>query len=217
MREFPEFILASRSPRRAELLREAGYRFAVVVPPVTEPETLSPESTPKQLAEALAYYKARSVQKDHPERIVLGADTLVVRGRRILGKARDGDGARRMLAALSGSRHSVITALALLLPPGGRDDPAGASRRLLAAESTGILMRRLTDGELEGYVASGEWRDKAGAYAVQETADAFIERIDGSYTNVVGLPMELLERLCRRALRLLAPPEEEAPCEPGPP
>ena len=114
----------------------------------------------------------------------------------ILGKAEDEEQARRMLSAISNTRHAVITGLALLVPvPGGMED------RFLASDITYVSMRRLSDEEIDRYVASGEWHDKAGAYAVQETADAFIEKLEGSFTNVVGLPMELLEKMLTAAAR----------------
>ncbi len=195
MREFPEFILASRSPRRRDLLTRAHYRFRVVAPALPEPETPSMSPAPTQLAEALAYFKARAVQVDCPDDIVLGADTVVAHEGHIYGKAADADEARQILAALSGSKHEVITAIAVLLPARPAAGEAGP-RRVLAAETTHIHMRDLSDEEIGLYVASGEWRDKAGAYAVQETGDAFIDHIDGSYSNVVGLPIELVEQLC---------------------
>jgi septum formation protein len=104
---------------------------------------------------------------------------------------------------LSGTRHSVITGLAVLLPPPPADaDPQEPSSwRLLASETTYVTMRRLSGLEIDQYVASGEWRDKAGAYAIQQTADRFVRRIEGSFTNVVGLPMELLGRMLRQVRR----------------
>ncbi len=203
MKAFPEFVLASRSPRRRELLERAGYRFRVAVPPVSEPEGSSRQAHPAQLAEALAYFKARSVQKGRPRRIVLGADTVVAGGGRVFGKASDAAAARKMLSALAGTRHSVTTGLALVLPAAPAATGAGL-RRLLASETTYVTMRDLCEEEIDGYVASGEWRGKAGSYAIQETADAFVEKIEGSFSNVVGLPLELLERLLERASRSLA-------------
>jgi septum formation protein len=152
-----------------------------------------------QLAEALAYYKARLVHRDHADQIVLGADTIVACGEEILGKADDEAQARQMLSRLSGTRHDVITGLALLVPT-----PGGRAERLLASDITQVTMRRLSDEEISQYVASSEWRDKAGAYAIQETGDAFIEKLEGSFTNVVGLPMELLERMMAKARELLS-------------
>ena len=200
MNDFPEFILASRSPRRRELLAEAGYRFRVVPPPLHEPLP-GPGTTAAHLAEALAYFKASSVSAHHPESIVLGADTVVALGDEVFGKAEDEARAREILSVFSGTRHRVITALALMLPP---PRPGAARRRLLASTVTHVSMRTIADEEIERYVASGQWRDKSGAYAIQEGGDAFIEKVEGSFTNVVGLPMELLDQLCRLALRHLA-------------
>ena len=192
MKPFPSFILASKSPRRREMLTEAGYRFRAVAPRVSEPAYIPPGVPPAQLAEALAYFKARSVAEILPHEIVLGADTVVTSARRTFGKAADAGEARYMLRGLSGMCHSVTTGLAILTPaPPGRTRPC----RYIASDTTVIVMRHLSDEEIDAYVASGEWRDKAGAYAIQETADAFVDHIEGSYTNVVGLPMELLERM----------------------
>ena len=196
MRSFPEFILASQSPRRRDLLSKAGYRFRVSRPTVDEPVHIPPGVPPAHLAEALAYFKAKSVSQANPEWIVLGADTVVTCAGRTFGKAGDEDEARRMLRGISGARHTVTTALAVLVPT-----PAGRPRRHIASDTTVIVMRNLTDEEIDAYVASGEWRDKAGAYATQETPDVFVDHIEGSYSNVVGLPMELLARLFEKIQR----------------
>ena len=196
MKPFPEFVLASRSPRRCELLRRGGYRFTAVPPPVSEPQGLD-ESVPlAQVAQAMAYFKAASVRTSRPHDIILGADTIVAGQGEIFGKAKDQADARRILSALSATRHAVTTGLALLLPTA----PAGGGRtppRLLASETTFVTMRRISDAEIEQYVDSGEWRDKAGAYAIQETADAFVKKIEGSFSNVVGLPMEKLGEILK--------------------
>ena len=197
MKRFPEFILASRSPQRQQLLRQAGYRFRVVAPRLPEPTALPQAASPAQLAEARAYFKARSVASAAGDRVVVGADTLVWRPGRIFGKAADAAEARRMLAAISGTRHAVTTGLAVLAPAEG----GWPGRRQLASATTYVTMRRLTQEEIEGYVGSGEWRDKAGAYAIQETADQFVWKVEGSFTNVVGLPMELLARMLEAACR----------------
>ncbi len=201
MKGFPQFILASRSPRRQQLLREAGYDVAVMPPPLEEPPLLA-HGNPSQLAQALAYFKASSVLGERPDRLVLGADTLVVRDQELMGKADDPDQARRMLQSLSGSRHRVITGLAMLIPP-CRQEPPGPRERFLASETTYVTMRPLSGEEIDGYIALNEWRDKAGAYAIQESGDAFIEKIEGSWSNVMGLPMELLDRMFRQVLRLV--------------
>jgi len=179
-------ILASRSPRRSKLLAEAGIDFEVVAPPLPEPETNLARLTPARLAESLAYFKARTVSDDHPGTVVLAADTVVAVGDRLLGKAADPSQARQMLETLSGTRHQVITGVALIAPTGGR---------LIASDTTYVTMRQLTLREIQDYVESGEWVGKAGAYAIQESADRFVEKLEGSFTNVVGLPMELVRRM----------------------
>jgi len=180
-------ILASASPRRMELLRQAGWRFTVVAPPMPEPEELAAGLSPSQVAESLAYFKARAVLDMGAEGPVLGADTVVSIGGEILGKPADEADAKRMLGRLSGTRHEVITGVAVLWRAGGG--------RRIASERTYVTMRRITRQELDAYIAGGEWIGKAGAYALQETADRFVERIEGSFSNVVGLPLELVRRL----------------------
>jgi septum formation protein len=197
MQDFPEFILASKSLRRSELLKAAGYRFQAVSPPLEEPPTRGGQHTPAQLAEALAFFKASCVHRLHSERIVVGADTVVAIGQEVFGKADDESQARAILSRLAGSRHAVITGVAILMP-----ESLGLlecqRQRLLVSETTYVTMRALTRDEIEGYIASGEWRDKAGAYAIQDIGDAFIEGIQGSFSNVVGLPMELIEHMFAR-------------------
>ncbi len=162
----------------------------VVAPTIAEPDEAFSGLSPAQQAESLAYFKARAVADLHPGRYVLGADTIVALGSRILGKPADADDARTMLQNLSGTRHRVITGVALLAPEG---------RRLIASDVTYITMRPMTPEEIEQYVASGEWIGKAGAYAIQETADRFVQNVEGSFSNVVGLPMELVARMLERA------------------
>ncbi len=179
-------VLASGSPRRADLLREAGYEFDVVEPTIEEPGEVLSHLAPRQQAEALAYFKARSVSDTHPDGRVLGADTIVVVGGRVLGKPAGRDEAEEMLRTLSGTRHEVITGVALI----GPDEV-----RLIASDVTHITMRRMSPEEIEAYLDSGEWIGKAGAYAIQETADRFVEVVEGSFSNVVGLPLELTGRM----------------------
>ena len=193
-REHFRLILASSSPRRRELLERAGYRYRAVDPPIVEPAELGGRLSPSQQAEALAYFKARSVWSDAAEADVLGADTIVAVDGEVLGKPKDRLDAQRMLQALSGTRHEVITGVALL----GRD-----GRRCVASVRTYITMHPMSEREIKGYLDSGEWVGKAGGYAIQETADRFVQKVEGSFTNVVGLPMEFIGQL------LPAPPSEE--------
>jgi len=188
----PDLVLASSSPRRKALLRDAGLVFRAVDPPIREPGRLPNRLTPPQQAEALAYFKAKAVRDMVDDPYVLGADTIVALGEAILGKAADEAEARRMLGRLSGSRHQVITGVALLRRDGAR---------LIASEITHVTMRPMRREELDAYIASGEWIGKAGAYAIQETGDRFVELVEGSFSNVVGLPTELVRRMLEELRR----------------
>ncbi|MBL7222187.1 MAG: septum formation protein Maf [Phycisphaerae bacterium] len=179
-------ILASSSPRRKMLMRQAGLACRIVHPPIPEPDIIDERLTPAGQAEALAYFKASAVRGRHAGGLILGADTVVSIGPEILGKASGPEQAAAMLARLSGTRHEVITGVALLGP---------GHWRMIASETTRVTMRTITPAELDGYVKSDEWRGKAGAYAIQETGDRFVVKVDGSFSNVVGLPMELVARM----------------------
>lgn len=188
-----KLVLASSSPRRRMLLAEAGYDFDVVDPPIEEPADLGSELSPAERAEALAYFKARSVADGMGRAYVIGADTVVAsagESAQVLGKPADRVDAERMLRSLSGTRHQVITGVALLGP---------GARRQIASDLTHVTMRPMTDAQIEAYIESGEWIGKAGAYAIQETADRFVDKIEGSLTNVVGLPVELVIRMISAA------------------
>ncbi len=180
-----KLILASSSERRRRLMAEGGLDFEVVAPSLAEPTEYVLNLPPIQQAEALAYFKARSILDIHPKATVLGADTIVVLGEEVMGKPADAEGARRMLDTLSGTRHRVITGVAIVGPCG----------RLIASDTTYVQMREMSPDEIDGYVESEEWAGKSGGYAIQETADRFISRIDGSFSNVVGLPMELVTQM----------------------
>lgn len=179
----PPLILASASPRRRELLLGAGFRFQVIRPDIEE--IAAPGEDPTSLVKRLAQEKAAQVWEVHPAAAVLAADTIVVLEGRILGKPADGAQARAMLEALSGRTHKVYSGVAILAP-------SGATRSLCV--QTEVRFRALALDEIERYVLSGEPLDKAGAYGIQEGAAGFVHSIDGSYTNVVGLPLaETLE------------------------
>jgi septum formation protein len=192
-------ILASASPRRAELLRAAGYQFDVVVADVDE--SLRPGETPSQYVRRLAADKSAVVSGfsrtarglAHGRRdvaadaIILGADTTVVIDDEILGKPRDDYQVAAMLQKLSGKRHKVLTGISL----------RQGAYEIGRVETTEVDFRALSDDEVAWYVASGEGRDKAGAYAIQGLAARFIPRIDGSYSNVVGLPVAAVADLLR--------------------
>lgn len=185
----PELILASASPRRRELLSAAGLRFRVCVSSVDE--SIDPRTPPQAAALELAERKARAVaqQLAGHELRVLAADTIVaLDDGRMLGKPADADEARAMLRSLSNTRHRVITGVCALALPSGR--------LALGFERTLVRMRTITPLEIEAYVASEEWRDKAGGYAIQETADRFVLGLEeGGFDNVVGLPVALAQRL----------------------
>jgi len=175
-------ILASASPRRAGLLRAAGYSFRVI--PSAVPELPLPGESAEKFAERAASEKARDVALRMGQGLVLGADTVVVVGKAILGKPRDSRDARRMLRLLSGRTHRVVTGVALWR--------AGGSLVGSGHSSTHVTFRKLSGAEVEWYVACGEPMDKAGAYGIQERAGLFVTGIRGSYSNVVGLPLELV-------------------------
>jgi septum formation protein len=178
-------VLASASPRRAELLRNAGISFIVV--PSDVPEIRQHSESPEQFVRRVAHEKAAAIANRHDDRIVLGADTDVIVGDQVLGKPRDADDARTMLRLLSGRTHVVMSGVTLLGP--GIDDTR--------VESTAVTFVEITDDEISDYVASGEPMDKAGAYAIQGIASRWIPRIEGCYFNVVGLPVPLVHRMLK--------------------
>jgi septum formation protein len=181
-------ILASASPRRAELLRTAGIPFIVQAADIDERQ--HPGEAPAAYVERLAREKACRVAATHPDAFVLAADTTVVVDGAILGKPVDAPDAARMLGLLAGRRHEVLTGVCLLGP--------GEFRRS-GVITTGVEFAWLSPDEIATYVASGEPMDKAGAYAVQGLASRFITRIEGSYPNVVGLPVEVVYAWCGAA------------------
>ena len=223
-------VLASASPRRQELLRNAGIAFTVQ--PAEIDETPRPQETPRECAERLAGEKALAVWQQRPQDCVLGADTIVVAGETnvagtgvagtsvagtILGKPRDAADAARMLRLLSGRTHRVITGVCLVapvvapvassrLPVASNDRGADHTKRSAqprtenrelrtASETTLVTMCELSDEEIREYISTGEPMDKAGAYAIQGMASRWIPRIEGDYSNVVGLPVALVWRM----------------------
>jgi len=192
-------ILASTSPRRAELLAAAGYEFDVA--PVDVDEAIEPGEAPARYVRRLAAAKSAAAlasgasgfsrtaggppEAGHHVRVALGADTVVVVDDEILGKPTDDADAARMLRRLSAKHHQVLTGVSL----------RWGSQELGRVETTTVQFTQLTNDEIAWYVASGEGRDKAGAYAIQGLASRFIPRIDGSYSNVVGLPVACVREL----------------------
>jgi septum formation protein len=186
-------VLASASPRRQELLRNAGILFTVQ--PADIDESLVPGELPRAYAERLAKEKALTVARIRPTDAVLGADTIVVVDEIILGKPRDSDDAARMLRMLSGRGHEVITAVCLVEPAS-----SGEARVTTASEMTRVTFAKISEEEVLTYVASGEPMDKAGAYAIQGAASRWIPSIEGDYSNVVGLPVALVYGMLRGKL-----------------
>jgi len=194
-------LLASASPRRRDLLTAAGLRFRIEVSDADE--TLTGDLAPEEAARSLAERKTSAVAARHAgeDILVIGADTVVAlddagapAGARLLGKPADEVEARAMLEALSGSRHRVITGVCV--------ERCRDGERRSGFERTWVAMRPILQGEVQAYVASGEWRDKAGGYAIQENADAFVTSLEeGGFDNVVGLPVAL-------AMALIAELEE---------
>ena len=175
----PILVLASASPRRLELLQQIG-----IVPDAVDPAEIDEAPLPRELPPAhvlrLARAKAEAVRPRHPGAFILAADTVVACGRRILGKPDDERAARGFLTLLSGRRHRVYGGVVAIGPEG-----RSATRRVVSQ----VGFKRLSDAEIAAYLATGEWRGKAGAYAIQGRAAALVEWMSGSYSNVVGLPL----------------------------
>ena len=177
-------VLASASPRRAELLRAAGIDYDVI--PANVDETLKPDESVREYVARLAETKARAIHALDGQRTVLAADTVVVVDAQILGKPLDEADARRMLRLLSGRMHDVLTAVSIFHPGGIVDTRVDVTR---------VEFAPLSESEIDWYVSTGEPMDKAGAYAVQGLASRFVPRIEGSYSNVVGLPVALVHQM----------------------
>ncbi len=182
-----QIILASASPRRKQLLSKAGYQFAVVHPEIDEAAYSTDQIDSEQYAQKLALAKAKSVAEKHPESLVISADTIVDFQGEIIGKPDNAKEARQIIQKLFSAPHQVITGIAICR--------LCDNIELVAHDSTTIYPKQLTQEQITEYIKSGRWKDKSGAYAIKENGDEFVEKIEGSLTNVMGLPMELLERL----------------------
>jgi septum formation protein len=179
----PPLILASASPRRAELLRRLKLDFKII--PGDATEVFDEHLSPRELCQLNAHRKARAVAKKIPDALVLGADTLVFLEREIFGKPRDLDEAKQMLLKLQGRTHQVVTGVSLI--------HLRAHRERIFAVSTDVTFRSLDENQTRKYLAKINPLDKAGAYAIQEHGDKIVAEISGSYSNVVGLPVERLK------------------------
>lgn len=179
-----KIILASVSPRRRKLLESLNIPFTVV--PSSIEEKLNSKESPETLAKKLALAKARDVAKRHRDAIIIGADTIVVLGDYSLGKPKDKEDAKKILRLLSGKKHLVITGLAII------DQRLG--KTFSKSVVSKVWFKRLTDEQIDAYIQTGESFDKAGGYGIQGEGSLLIEKIEGDYANIVGLPLEVLKK-----------------------
>jgi septum formation protein len=187
MRSQIQFILASASPRRKELLQKAGYVFQVEPSGVNEEAFEKAGVNSQEHCKILALAKAKDVAGHFPDMSVLGSDTVVDYDGQIIGKPADAADAERITRNLFSKPHKVITGLALVW--------LSKKIEIVEADTTIVYPKMLTERQIQAHIAGGLWEGKAGAYGIQETGDEFVEHIDGSFTNVMGLPMERVERL----------------------
>ena len=180
-----QLILASASPRRQELLAEAGYKFEVVVSQIDESIFPTDKISPVEYAKQLALAKANDVAGKYTDSIVIGADTVVDFEGQIIGKARDAKHAEEITRMLFSRPHKVITGLAIICK--------NRNLKIVEAETTAVYPRKLTEAQIAGHIESGIWQNKAGAYSIRDN-DPFVDHILGSLTNVMGMPMELLQK-----------------------
>ena len=193
-----KLMLASKSPRRAEILRAVGWEFEAIAADIDESRYASEDAV--SYVKRLAQTKAETIARKLPESLVLGADTVVVIGEEILGQPRDDEDARRMLQLLNNQWHEVLTGVALVRAGQSSSTPAGRPRSqvLVDHETTRVRFCEMSTEEIDWYVSTGEPRGKAGAYAIQGKGGLFIEGLQGDYFNVVGLPVRLVYELLRR-------------------
>lgn len=184
-----KIVLASGSERRRALLSWLDIPFEVFVSRFEESSI--EESDPRKLVSRLALEKAKAVAKDLNDGLVVGADTIVYIDDEIIGKPKDGDDAMRILRKLSGNTHQVFTGIAVVNVRSGN--------RLVEIEKTAVTFRKLSNEEINDYVSTGEPLDKGGGYAIQMGAAGFVEKVEGSYTNVVGLPLLTLQKLLKKS------------------
>ncbi len=182
-----EIVLASASARRKELLEKIGLHFTI--DPSGYPEDIYPDLEPRERARQVSLEKARAVAARHNKALIISADTSGILNSQVLGKPHSPDEARRMLQELSGHAHTVITGFTVL--------DAATGRAITRAVETKVFMRKLSKREIDRYVSSGEPMDKAGAYAIQGLGSVLVDRIEGDYYNVVGLPLSALTRVLK--------------------
>lgn len=182
-----ELILASASPRRKELLTQIGLQFEIVVSEAEE--VIEKGNTAENAVKKLAYDKANWVAKKYPSKVVLGADTVVVSGSQIMGKPQNDWEAYKMLRALSGTKHKVLTGVAVICKEKGKV--------IVDHSITDVFFKKLSEEEIHGYIATGEPFDKAGGYGIQGIGSCLVEKIHGCYFNVVGLPIHLVVEILK--------------------
>ena len=187
MLKSPQIILASASPRRKELLTKAGFEFGVIVSDINESCYPAGNNEPTEYAKRLALAKANSVAADYHDALVIGADTIADFDGKIVGKPKDSKHAEQITRLLFSRPHKVITGLAIVR--------LKDNLQLVESDTTVVYPRKMSEQQITTHIKSGSWRDKAGAYAIQETGDEFVEKIEGSLTNVMGLPVELLKEM----------------------
>ena len=185
-----QFILASASPRRRDLLRKAGYCFEIIPSNVDESKYDTNGITSEKHTKILALAKAKDIAAKFPNAVVMGSDTVVDLDGEIIGKPDHAEHAEEITRKLFSKPHKVITGLALVC--------IEKSIEIVEADTTIVYPRKLTDAQIADHITNGQWEGKAGAYGIQETGDEFVDRIDGSFTNVMGLPMEMTERLLEK-------------------
>jgi len=182
-----QIVLASASPRRKELLEKAGYKFLVEKSDIIESQFATDNIEPYIYAEQLALAKAKNIAPKYPDKIVIGSDTIADYDGTIIGKPADENEAREIVKRLFSKPHKVITGIAIVRLKDNTE--------VVTHDTTIVYPKKMTSEQIKKHIRTGTWKEKAGAYAIQETGDEFVERIEGSLTNVMGLPMELLESL----------------------
>jgi len=187
------FILASASPRRKQLLTKVGYKFKIIPPDIDESAFTTEDINACEYAKKLALAKAKYVAEKYPDSLVIAADTIADFEGEIIGKPVDKMHAEQITKKLFSKPHKVITGIAIIRLCDGTE--------INKSDTTTVYPKKLTVEQIDEHIKSGSWRDKAGAYAIQENGDEFIEKIDGSLTNVMGLPMELLEQLLSKFIK----------------
>jgi|WetSurMetagenome_2_1015567.scaffolds.fasta_scaffold258762_2 septum formation protein len=187
-------VLASASPRRKDLLTQTGYKFIVDKSDIDESRYSTNNIEPHKYAELLALAKAKNIAPNHPDKLVIGADTIVDYDGSIIGKAADEKHAIEIVRKLFSKPHKVITGIAIVR--------INDNTEIVTHDVTIVYPRKMSPEQITEHIKSGTWKDKAGAYAIQENGDEFVERIEGSMTNVMGFPMELIDKLLAKLITL---------------